>query len=160
MNKFKLSNLLYLMLFTVLFGACKKESSEESDTAASKTETTTTATSGKSAKERIAKKWHVENVELEAGELKGVPEEAMALAKQMYSQMVMDFRPDGTGSMSFPGMETQAGKWTISDDGKILNIINVKNGQQEPATIEKLTETELVLTIIADSKPVKLFLKL
>ncbi len=156
MNKFNFSKLFYLVLISVLFTACNKESSAETESATSKTETTTGI---KSPKEMVAKKWHVEEVELGDAEMKGIPEEAKIFAKQMYSKMEMEFNADGTGKMSFPGMETQSGKWTISEDGKTLNIINEKIGKQEPATIEKLTENELVLIIRADGKPVKLFLK-
>lgn len=151
----KKSLCLLLVLLMALSIGCKKEESIEESPKENKEALIDKA----NAKEMICRKWYVNKVELEEDEMKNMPEEVRVFARKIYSSIKMEFKEGGVGQMSFPGMETQSGKWELSEEGTRLVFIDEKDGSRAISNIEKLTKEEMILLVTKDGKTVKLFLK-
>lgn len=118
MKLFKLSTII-LLLLSVFFIACK----------------------GKSAKDLIVKKWKLTEV---TGE--GTKEMTDDQKKSMTDKLVMDLTKEGKYTVSGMGENPQTGTYTLSDDGKTLNIFREGDTTKLPQVINELTASKLDIT--------------
>lgn len=127
MKLFKLSTII-LLLLSVFFIACK----------------------GKSAKDLIVNKWKLTEV---TGE--GTKNMTAEQKKLMTDKLLMDLTKDGKYTVSGMGEKPQTGTYTLSDDGKILNILREGDTTKLPQVINELTASKLDIT--DDKSKMKLF---
>ena len=118
MKLFKLSTAV-LALTMMLFTACKS----------------------KSPKDLIVNKWKVTDVSGDGA--KGMTD---ADKKQMMDKFVMEFTKDGKCSVSGMGETPKTGTYTVSDDGKTLNLTREGDTKPSPQEISELTADKLVIT--------------
>jgi hypothetical protein len=118
MKLFKLSTAL-LLVTALFFTACK----------------------GKSAKDLIANKWHLTEV---TGD--GTKDMTAEQKKEMTDKLVMELSKDGKCSISGMGDKPQTGTYSLSTDGKTLNLTREGETAAEPQKIDELTAGKLVIT--------------
>ena len=100
-----------------------------------------TSCKSKSPKDLIVNKWKVTDV---SGE--GAKNMSDAEKKDMVNKVVMDLAKDGKCSMSGMGDTPKTGTYTLSDDGKTLNLTRDGDSKPTPQQINELTADKLVIT--------------
>ena len=100
-----------------------------------------TACKSKSPKDLIVNKWKVTDV---SGE--GAKNMSDSDKKEMMDKVVMDLTKDGKCTMTGMGNTPKTGTYTVSDDGKTLNLTREGDTKPSPQEISELTADKLVIT--------------
>jgi hypothetical protein len=95
----------------------------------------------KAPKDLIVNKWKLTEV---SGE--GAKNMSDAEKKDMVGKLVMDIQKDGKCSVSGIGETPKKGTYTISDDGKTLNLTGENETKSTPQQINQLTSDKLSIT--------------
>jgi len=96
---------------------------------------------GKSAKDMIVNKWSLTDMSGEG--TKGMTDEEK---KVMVGKVIMDLTKDGKVTISGMGEDAKTGTYTLSEDGKILNLKREGAEKEDAHDINELSDTKLVIT--------------
>ena len=95
---------------------------------------------GKSAKELIVNTWKISNVS--GGEAAQMPD---SIKNVIYSSATMEFTKDGKFMMTMPGEKGKGGSYSVSDDGKTLNMTDEGSTKPDPADLIEISKDKCVI---------------
>lgn len=96
---------------------------------------------GKSAKDMIVNKWSLTDISGEG--TKGMSDEDK---KTMVGKVAMELSKDGKVSITGMGDDAKTGTYTLSEDGKTLNLKRDGAEKEDAHDVNELTESKLVIT--------------
>jgi len=96
---------------------------------------------GKSAKDMIVNKWSLTDMSGEG--TKGMSDEDK---KNMVGKVVMELTKDGKVSITGMGDDAKTGTYTLSEDGKTLNLKRDGAEKEDAHDVNELSDSKLVIT--------------